>query len=132
MNLDAKVNTSIFRKDHPIILATNRHLATLLPVRLAYDAAGYVAGEVVGRITADGNYASYIDGNSDGTQVAVGILFESVEAELFPSTSGTALARMIAGGEVFESKLTGLDAAAKVDLKARSIIDASGVTIMKF
>lgn len=132
MNIDAKVNNEIFRKDTPIILATNRHLATLLPVRLAYDALGYKAGEVVARNTVTGMYQAYDDSASSGLNVAAGILFESVEADKFPSTTGSAVARSIFGGEVFKSKLTGLDANGETDLKARTITDASGVEILKF
>lgn len=132
MNFDAKINNELFRKDHPMILATNRHLATILPVRLAYDAGGYKAGQVLGRVTASGNYADYNDAGSGGVETAAAILFEDVPVELFPSASGTALARGIFGGEVFESKLTGLDANGKVDLGARSIVDATGTTILKF
>ena len=132
MNIDAKVSTEIFRKDNPIILATNRHLATLLPVRLAYDAAGYKAGEVVARNTVSGLYESYDDGASSGLNTAAAILFESVEVDKFPSATGSAVARGIFGGEVFKSKLTGLDSNAETDLGARTIIDASGVQILKF
>ena len=46
-NFDAEVNNSLFRKDWPVILALNAHLATILPVRLSYVAAGYKAGQVL-------------------------------------------------------------------------------------
>jgi len=130
-NLDAKVKTQIFRKDFPIILATNRHLATILGVRLAYNVAGYSAGTVLARRT-DGLYAAYNDASASGLNTARGILFEDVVAEEFTASTGTAVARTIFGGEVFKDKLTGLDANGEVDLMARTIIDASGVSILKF
>lgn len=130
-NLDAKVKTQIFRKDFPIILACNRHLATLLPGRLVYEAAGYSAGQVVARRT-DGLYGKYNDAGSSGLDTARGILFEDVAAEEFVSPTGTAVARVIFGGQVFKAKLTGLDANGETDLKATTIIDASGVSILKF
>jgi len=130
-NLDAKVKTQIFRKDFPIILATNRHLATILGVRLVYDADGYLAGTVLARRT-DGLYAAYDDGGSSGLDTARGILFEDVAPEEFVATTGTAVARSIFGGEVFKDKLIGLDANGETDLGARTIIDASSVSILKF
>ncbi len=132
---DMKFSGEIFRKNHPIILSTNRHLATILPVRLQYDAAGYSAGEVIARQTsgaASGTHLAYDDNASSGINVAVGILMEDIPVEAFPSSTGTQVARAIFGGEVFEDKLVGLDAAAKVDLKSRSIVDATGTTILKF
>lgn len=127
-SLDAQVNNQIFRKDQPMILACNRHLAWIAPVRMAYAAGGYPAGQVVGRITANGLYAAYNDSNSDGTQTAVGVLF----ADCTPASGDTEASRCIMGGKVFQAKLTGLDAAAIVDLKGRSIIDALGVQILSF
>lgn len=131
MNLDAKVNNQIKRNDYAIIIALNRHLADLQPVRLLNTGNDYKAGLVLGRITASGLYAAYNDSNSDGTQTAQCVLFEDVLAEDQTAT-GNPMARGIFAGYVFQDKLTGLDAAAKVDLGARTIIDASNVNILKF
>lgn len=131
MNIDAKVNNEIKRNDFAIIIALNRHLADLQPVRLKNVGAAYQAGLVLGRITASGLYAAYNDSNSDGTQVAAAVLMEDVALE-DQTASGNPVARGIFAGYVFQDKLTGLDAAAKVDLGARTIIDASGVNILKF
>lgn len=130
--LDATFSGDIFHVNHPMILAQNRHLATLVPVRLAYDASGYEAGRVVARNSTSGEYAKYDNGASSGLDTAVGILFEEAPAAYFDSTTGSVIARMIAGGEVFESKLVGLDANAKTDLGSRSIVDATGTTVLKF
>jgi hypothetical protein len=133
MNLDAKVNNEIFRKDHPIIIAMNRHLATIIPVRLAYDSDGYLAGLVLGKVTSTGEHQAYDDGNSPaGVGVALGVLMEDVPVESFPSATGSALARMVVGGELFKAKLTGLDANAITDLGARTITGADGVDVLKF
>lgn len=135
MNLDAKVKGEIFRQDHPIILATNRHLATLLPVRLVYDASGYEAGRAVARLTSGPNsglYTKYNNAGASGADVCAGVLFAPVEAADFPSTTGTAVARCIFGGEVFNSKLVGMDANGITDLGGRVITDASGTAILKF
>ncbi len=132
MGSDLNFNGEIFRKDHPIILAARRDLASLKPVRLAYNASGYVAGQVLGRNTVSGYYENYNDGGASGLETAAAVLFETVEVDLFASTGDTRIARGIFGGEVFEDKLTGLDAAAKVDFASRTIVDATGVSIMKF
>lgn len=130
--LNAKTSQEIFRKDNPIILAQNRHLATFVPVRLAYNASGYLPGRVLGRNSVSGNYQNYDNGGASGEDVAVGVLFDSVPVEDFSSATGTQMARMIAGGELFESKMLGLDSGARTDLKSRSIIGQDGVTIFKF
>lgn len=129
---DIKFSGEIFRKDHPMILAARRDLASIKPVRLAFQTDGYVAGTVLGRNSVSGYYQAYTDAGASGQDTAVGVLFEKVEEDLFASSGDTRMARMIAGGEVFEDKLTGLDAAAKTDLGSRSIVDATGVTILKF
>lgn len=132
MNLDAKINNQITRNDFAIILACNRQLATLVPVRLVNNGTSdYKAGLVVGRITTSGLYKNYDDSASDGSQTAVGVLFEDVLASDVPA-SGLPVARAIVGGEVYLGKLTGFDAAAGTDLGARTIIDASGISILKF
>jgi hypothetical protein len=137
MNLDASTNNQLTRNDFPIIIALNRHLATLLPVRLVnISPSDYLAGLVLGRRTSDGAYKAYNSGNSDGSQVAAGILFENVLATDItnPQGAGTGnpVARCIFGGEVFQGALTGLDANAVSNLKATTIIDASGVSVLKF
>lgn len=131
MNFDAKVNNEITRNDYAIIIALNRHLATLLPVRLKNSATDIKAGTVLGRVTATGFYAAYNDAASDGTQVAKCILMDDVKAEEFPA-SGTAVGRGIFSGYVFKDKLTGLDSNGETDLGAKTIVDASGVNILKF
>ena len=136
MNFDANVNNQLTRNDFAIIIALNRHLADIQPVRLVYTGSDYKAGTVLGRVTASGYYKPYNDANSDGTQVAKGILFEDVLVDDFlaqgPSLTGLAMARCLFAGYVFKDKLTGLDTAGETDLSAKTIIDASGVSILKF
>lgn len=132
---DMKFSGEIFRKDHPMILACNRHLATILPVRLQYDSGGYKAGVVLARQTsgaASGTYTKYSDSAGSGIGTAAAILFQDVDVSDFADASDTVLARGIFGGEVFEDKVTGLDANGKTDLGSRSIVDASGAQILKF
>jgi Bacteriophage lambda head decoration protein D len=131
MNLDARINNELTRNDYPIIIAMQRHLATILPVRLVNTGADYKAGTVVGRVTATGLYKAYNDSNSDGSEVAKAILFEDVVATDVPASTN-AVARGIFSGYVFKDKLVGLDAAAIGDLQAKTVTDASGVDILKF
>lgn len=73
------------------------------------------SGELVGKVTASGKYAQYLDGNSDGTEVAAGICYVNTDA-----TAADKVAVIIARGPVVVSKagLTGLDAAGQTDLEA--------------
>ena len=134
-SIDLKYSGSIFRKNFPIILACSPALALLLPVRLIYNSDGYAAGQVLARNSTSGYYAKYDSGGSSGLDTAKAILFEDHPVGDFDGTStatSTTIARGIFAGVVFESKLTDLDADAKTDLGGKSIIDASGVTTLKF
>jgi len=132
MNIDPRFNGQIFRKSHPMIIAQNRQLASILPVALAYASGGYSAGTVLARNTTSGQYQAYAAGGPSGTGTAASILFEDVDVSEFAATSGTVFARGIFGGEVFQGKLIGLDANAISNLNARSIIDATGASVLKF
>lgn len=72
------------------------------------------SGTVLGRITASGKYAPYNNGASDGTEVAAGILFNSVGTRAGQTQAASA---MLVHGFVDAAKLVGLDAAARTDLK---------------
>lgn len=133
--IDLNYSPEIFRKDQPMVIATNRGSAILLPVRLAYDSDGYVAGQVLGRNTSTSRFEKYDSGGSNDLDIAACVLFHSVAAQDFDSTAatGSTTAVGIFGGcTLFEDKLIDLDADAKTDLGARTIIDASGVELLKF
>lgn len=131
-SIDMGFNSEIFRKDHAIIISSNRQLASILGVRLAYDANGYAAGTVLARNTVSGSYAKYDNGASSGLDTAKAVLLHEVKAADFVSSGDVQAAQALFGGEVFEDKLTGLDANAKTDLGAKSIVLPGSVTIMKF
>ncbi len=80
------------------------------------------SGITLGKITATGLYAPYLNTASDGTEVAVGFLFATVAFDpLAPATAEIAAA-LYWHGEVVESFLPtghGLDAAGKTDLAAK-------------
>lgn len=130
-SLDAATTGQIFRRDFPMVLACNRHQALLLPVRIMWESAaatGLVAGTVLARNTGSGFYQRYDSGGASGLDVAACVLFASV----IPPASGTDMGIGIFEGKVYENKLVGLDAGAKTDLGARSIIDGSGDQILIF
>lgn len=133
---DMRFNGEIFRKDFPIILSSNRHLATILPVRVYYQGADLKAGTVLGVYTSGprlGMYSVYNDGaGASGLNAAVCILFEDVATSDFVDTTDSQMYRGIFGGEVFYDKLTGIDAAGITDLKARTFTDAQGQKLLKF
>lgn len=131
MNTDAKFSGEIFRKSHPIIIAANRHLAILHGVRLAYSATGYNAGKVLSRSDVTGLYGAYDSAGVSGLGVAKAILLEEIKAEDMVAASG-AVTPALFGGEVYKSKLQGLDTDAETDLGAKTIIDGSGTQILKF
>lgn len=130
--MNINFNPQIFRKDYPAILAKNAHLASLAGIVLKYLSAGYSAGQVLARNSVTGIYEKYVDGSASGIGDAACILLDDVPSTVFASSGDTAVTRGIFAGEVFEAKLTDLDAAAKVDLKGRSYTDASGITVFKF
>jgi len=85
-------------------------------------------GTVLGRVTATGKYAAYNDANSNGTEVASGILAEAINTSSSGFNSDMESAMYIEG--VFtEANLVGLDANAKTDLNGRTI---PGRGIFKF
>lgn len=133
--IGASFNQSIFRTDNPMIIATNRGSAVMLPVRLSYDIDGYPAGQVLARNTTSGLYAKYDGGGASGTDVAAAILFEPHPVEDFDpaDSSGSTMAVGIFGGcTLYQDKLVDLDSDAIDDIGAKSIIDASGVKLLKF
>lgn len=131
-NLDAEFSNQIFRKDYPIILAQNRHLATFGPVRLAYDSGGYNAGQGLARNTVSGLYQKYVSGGASGLGVVAGFLFAPVDVTEFPSATGTAMERAIFGGELFNNLIIGDDGTFATQLSGRKYTDSSGTTIFKF
>lgn len=133
--LDAGNNTSIFRKDHAMIIAQNRHLASILPIRMTYSATDLIAGTVMSRYTSGANsglYAPYVNSGASGIGTAACILMEDHPTSEFANNTDTTLGRGIFGGEVFKDKLTGLDATAITNLGAKTIVDATAVNVLKF
>ena len=77
----------------------------------------YIAGTVLGKLTVGDHHAAYNNALDDGTQTAVGILYDTVDA-----TGAVAAGVMIDyHAEVKEAALIGIDAAGKVELAVRNI-----------
>jgi len=131
-NTDAQFDGEIFRKDHPMILAARRDLASIKSIKLFYNASGYKAGTVLGLNSVSGYRQAYDDGASSGLNTADCILLDDHPVEDFKSSTDFVVSRGVFGGEVFKDLLTGYDAAAGVDLKARTIVTANGTNILKF
>jgi len=87
-------------------------------VVIASTAPAMVPGTVVGVITASGKYAPYSNAAVDGTQTAAGILYASVDDRAADQKAVV----IVRDAEVVSSELTGIDAPAKVELKALGII----------
>jgi hypothetical protein len=73
-------------------------------------------GTVVGVVTLTGKVKAYASGNSDGSEVPVGVIQEAVDAALADKQSSVYIKGMFV-----ESKLTGVDANAITLLKAKSV-----------
>lgn len=137
MNLDAKFSGQVFRRDFVEIIAQNRHLATIGPVRLENDVAGYPAGQVLAKRSSGPNsglFCKYDNAGASGADTAVCVLFQPVNypEDFSGGGTGTNLSQGVFGGELLQAKLTGLDANAITDLKGRSYTDSSGIQVFKF
>lgn len=123
------IDTEVFRKDHRLILARNRQLASFVPIVLEYDAAGYYAGQTIARNTTSELWTKYVPAGSSGTDTAVGILFQDV---LDMPASAVGGGDLIVRGEVYQDNCLDLDADAITDLGGRSVVSATGSTILIF
>lgn len=86
-------------------------------VTVTQTGTAIVSGTVLGKITASGKYAPYSNAASDGTQTAVGILYEHL-----PAKTGDSKAVIFnLDCEVNRAELTGLDTAGEADLLALGI-----------
>jgi len=89
------------------------------------------AGTVMGYAStgADaGHYKPYASGNTDGSQVAVGVLSEKVVTDEFYNGSECVV---IKGGILFKDLLIGLDSGAITNLGAKSSVE-HGVNLLSF
>ena len=76
------------------------------------------AGTVMGKITASGKYVPYSNAASNGSEVAAGVLYDTLDA----FTGDVKAIVHVRHAEVAEVMLTGLDTPGKADLLALGII----------
>jgi hypothetical protein len=88
---------------------------------------GYIpSGVVLGKITAMGLYAPYLDTNSDGTEVAAGFLYTTVAYNRDAAATADIPATLFRGGIVITTYLptgNGLDTNGRADLASRIIFE---------
>lgn len=87
-------------------------------VVISSTAGALVPGTVLGKVTVGGEYVAYASGAADGSENAAGILYAKV-ADSAADQSAVAIVRH---AEVIAAELTGLDAAARVELLALGIV----------
>lgn len=100
----------------PTAVLASQHGYITIPVTVASGEGECEKGQVLGIVTASGKYAKYDDGAADGTEVAVAILADKVDA-----TSSDQLCNAYVRGLFVTARLTGLDANGQTDLNAREI-----------
>lgn len=80
-------------------------------------------GLVLGKITASGKYAQYDPTATDGTQVAVAVLYYDLKATDYDANNADRNCTILLGGPVIASQLVGLDQNARAQLAPRFIFD---------
>lgn len=126
-----------FRKNFKNVIAKRSDLLKFARGRMVKPGSGSVvhyAGEVLGQITSAGPtltyWAPYLSTNTDGTQIPLGILAESVEVDSVGNDSEIVI---ITAGAVFYDLLVGVDANAVTVLKAKKYVEGvGGSNIMEF
>ena len=86
------------------------------------------AGLGLGKVTANGDYKEYDNGNSDGTETLAAILNEDVDV-LDPAGNAITtpiMAAVVIGGYIDADEIIGIDAAGKTDLR-----NAGGWTLVE-
>ena len=78
----------------------------------------FPAGQVLGKVAADGKYTDYDDAAADGTEVAAAVLYEATDA----STADQSAVVHIRDCEVYASLLTGSDANGVADLLTNGVV----------
>lgn len=85
---------------------------------IAAAAPAMVSGTLLGRITASGKYTAYNNGAADGSEVARGVLYTSLDDT---ATDQSAVV-IVRNAEVAAARLAGSDAPGVADLLAIGVI----------
>lgn len=129
---DAMFIGSDSRSNFKQVIAKRSDLARYDGGRMIPAGAGLTvvteAGTVLGVVTSSGLYKPYNNSNSDGSEVAVGVLSEQCETDEFGNGSEIAVLK---SATLFKDLLIGLDSAAIVDLGGHSSIE-HGTNLFSF
>lgn len=87
-------------------------------ITLAASSAALPPGQLLGFVSASGEFAPYAPGADDGSQTAIAVLYAGApaSAEAQPATA------IVLDAEVAAASLTGFDEAARATLFARGIV----------
>lgn len=115
------------RENFKQIIAKRSDLVQFAGGRIKYAGAGllasYEAGTVLGYATSGadaGKYKPYNSANTDGSQVAVGVLAEAAQTDEFGNGSEISI---IKSGILFQDLLIGLDSGAIASLNGSSYVE---------
>jgi len=95
------------------------HPVVILPIVVANGEGVLAHGTVLGRVTTSGEYAAYLDGQTDGTGSAVCVLWAPPDG--IDATSSSVKTYALFHGGVRRTALTGIDDAAVLDLMALGV-----------
>jgi hypothetical protein len=121
---DALFIASDFRANMKQVIAKRSDLARFDGGRMVPSSSGttvtYYAGQVLGVVTATGLYKPYASANSDGSQVAVGVLAETCQVD--DAGNGSEIS-IIKSATLLKDLLIGLDSGAITNLQGKSSVE---------
>jgi hypothetical protein len=125
-----------YRANFKQIIAKRSDAVGFAGGRMAPSLAGqsFYAGQVVGYASTGGDagyYKPYLSTATDGSQVAVGVIAESMSIDAAGNGSKVTLIVATGAGALFKSRLVGYDAAAKTALGAKEYVEG-GETLVIF
>jgi len=124
---DASYKDNIFRKDHYMIFAANRHLASIKPIK-TQSTDELKPGQVMARNTSSGYFEKFSAVSGGSYDSACVIIDELSSSE----ATGTSVLRGVFGGELVKSALSDYDSNANTALGAKEITSGTGTEIVKF
>lgn len=124
---DASYKDEVFRKDHYMIIASNRHLASIKAIKTD-STDPLLPGQIMARVQSTGLHQKWSVASGVAHDTVVVLFDELTENE----ASGESTLRGIYGGEVYEGELIELDATAKTEMGGKSMVDGLGTAILKF
>ena len=121
-------NGEIFRKDHLMIFASNRHLASIKAINVT-PAEAHTPGQIMARDDGDGVFKKF-SAVSGGSYTSVCVLMDEVTTD--EGDGSKAILRGIFSGELYKSALLDYNATALSDMGGKIVTDAQGDEILHF